>query len=311
MNDPTTPRCFAHHHMTAAEYGFYDVCRSLSFQSRVLHFNGPTLAARFGSMSKNTPYDYAKSLQEKGWFVLLKDTAILRNGTRSSRQYSVLTHEEWAKEHLGQCGEHIREEGMDASEPFPNGDSPFPDSGNPFPNNGNISQKEGNNLCHLEKQPSEELPRSYLKEHPQKEGMEATGFISRFSKASRKARKQALRQGGNPEGPLGEGAPFPKNGMDVQNKLPMDLPSQALRLSTALMGTLGITDTPTRHKWKSTMEDLLVKGHSAETIRSAAETCVLQARQDMLIPDHLNSNCGAAGFGRLVESLSKNGKVAQ
>src|ERR1700749_1565939 len=95
--------CYPHYHMTAQEYGFYDVCRSLSFRTKVLYFNGPGIAARFRAMSKGTPYNLARSLEASGCLVLWKDRSRRRNGSFPPRQYRVLDHEEWAANQSAQC----------------------------------------------------------------------------------------------------------------------------------------------------------------------------------------------------------------
>jgi hypothetical protein len=91
----TNHRCSPHYHMTASVYGFYLVCRDLS-QNGVLQFNGTALAAKFGFMSKNTAYARAKELEDTGWFVRLKGKAKRPGGIRATRQYRVLSHDEWA-----------------------------------------------------------------------------------------------------------------------------------------------------------------------------------------------------------------------
>lgn len=100
----STHECAPHYHMTPGEYGFYLVCRSLS-QDGVLQFNGRALAAQFGSMSKNTPYERARSLEYGGWFVRLPTKAKRQGGVRATRQYRILTYEAWAEKHPNQ--EHV------------------------------------------------------------------------------------------------------------------------------------------------------------------------------------------------------------
>jgi hypothetical protein len=101
---PETHECFygAHQHMTIGEYGFYSLCRSLS-QDGVLQFNGHALAAQFSAMSKNTPYERARALEMSGWFVRLPTKAKRPGGIRATRQYKVLTYEEWAEKHPAKC----------------------------------------------------------------------------------------------------------------------------------------------------------------------------------------------------------------
>ena len=56
------PSCYANHHMTVSEYGFYDICRSLS-ASGILYFDGRGIAKRFRKMSKDHPYKLLKALK--------------------------------------------------------------------------------------------------------------------------------------------------------------------------------------------------------------------------------------------------------
>jgi hypothetical protein len=97
---PTTHTCYTSQHMRPAEYGFYLVCRSLSSKDGVFQFNGRALADQFEKMSKNTPYVHANALERAGWFVRLKDKAKRPGGIRATRQYRVLTHEEWTCERI-------------------------------------------------------------------------------------------------------------------------------------------------------------------------------------------------------------------
>jgi hypothetical protein len=103
---PQAPPCFAHRHMTGNEYALYDVARSKSHQSdnRILFFDGREMAAEFATMSKSTAYNTAHSLEEKGWFKLIKASTRRRtDGTWSATHYKVLSHQEWEKEHPDGC----------------------------------------------------------------------------------------------------------------------------------------------------------------------------------------------------------------
>ena len=103
MSNTTAIRCYPHHHMTAQQYGFWDVCRSLAFKNDILFFNGRSIAARFKGMSKSSAYLLADSLVEGGWFLLLKDSTRRKDGTFSPKQYRLLSHEDWTKQHPGGC----------------------------------------------------------------------------------------------------------------------------------------------------------------------------------------------------------------
>ena len=43
----TTTTCFAHHHMTPAEYGFWHFCRDLSPNEGILYFDGRNMVKLF------------------------------------------------------------------------------------------------------------------------------------------------------------------------------------------------------------------------------------------------------------------------
>jgi hypothetical protein len=293
-SDTKTHKCYAHCHLSDAEYGFYSVCRSLSIPNGgKLYFDGRTLASRFGSMSKNTPYRRAISLLEKGWFVLLQDTAKRWNGTQSPRHYRVLTHLEWAEMHPGQCGTPVPNLGIDE-------DSPVPNLGKPVPNQGIPSPNEGHNLYNLSKDTYKKLP---IEKPVPNLGKEASALVDRFTKS----RKQ--RQRINPEGQHMTGAPVPNQGMGVSDTpaLPMDIPSRALRLSTPLMNTLGITFPGPKGSWNSTMGNLAQK-YSDDDIRSVNQfaTDTPGLRRAMLHPDH-----GAKEYEKNFEGIWQLQQAAQ
>jgi hypothetical protein len=85
MSNTTSVKCFAHYHMTPAEYGLWDVCRSLSHESGILYFSGRNVAARFKGLGKTGAYNLAASLVESGWFQILKDSVRRKDGTWSPR----------------------------------------------------------------------------------------------------------------------------------------------------------------------------------------------------------------------------------
>ena len=89
------PSCYANHHMTVSEYGFYDICRSLS-ASGILYFDGRGIAKRFRKMSKDHPYKLLKAVKDEGWFYEVTPPRKNRYGKFSSGHYRVLSHEEWS-----------------------------------------------------------------------------------------------------------------------------------------------------------------------------------------------------------------------
>ena len=97
-------KCFAHIHMTAAEYGFWDVARSFAFTNGVLIFDGRKFAQRFEGMSKDTAYRLAKSLTEKGWFIVKEESVKGSNGQQTPCRYIVVDHDKWTATHPDMCG---------------------------------------------------------------------------------------------------------------------------------------------------------------------------------------------------------------
>lgn len=84
--------------MTPEEFGFWEVCRSLSYKFKgKLIFDGRTIASYFGDTGKNTIYRLVKQLQSKGWFVCTKKTKRDKNHLQTPTEYQVLSHEQWAE----------------------------------------------------------------------------------------------------------------------------------------------------------------------------------------------------------------------
>jgi len=110
-----TKKCFANYHLTPEEFGFWEVCRSLSFKFKGnLIFDGRHIAACFGDTGKNTIYRLAKQLQDKGWFICTKKTRRDKRHLQTPTEYQVLSHEQWVKRHPKKC--LVPESGPDASD---------------------------------------------------------------------------------------------------------------------------------------------------------------------------------------------------
>jgi hypothetical protein len=101
---PPVAECFAHHHMTVQEFGFWNYARSVSHERKVLFFDGRKIAARFEGTSKSTCYRLLKKLEAKGWCVCLVPTKKNKHGMWTATQWRFLDHEEWAAKHKNQCG---------------------------------------------------------------------------------------------------------------------------------------------------------------------------------------------------------------
>ncbi len=90
-------QCFANKHMKFDEFGFWNVCRSLShpFNNRLV-FDGRKLAQHFADENKNHAYNVLERLVAKGWIVLLQKSKRGQTGLWSPSTYQILSHEEWA-----------------------------------------------------------------------------------------------------------------------------------------------------------------------------------------------------------------------
>jgi hypothetical protein len=96
--------CFAHDHLTCAEYGLWTLGRELSYKKSVLYFDGQNMAARFRrSGGKNTMYRLMHALIKSGWFIVLEPRKRKSNGQWSAHALRVLSHDEWVKAHPKEC----------------------------------------------------------------------------------------------------------------------------------------------------------------------------------------------------------------
>jgi hypothetical protein len=103
MSSTSKACCFAHDHLTCAEYGLWTLGRELSHKTNVLYFDGRNMAKRFRGGSRSTMYRLMHGLIDSGWFVVLVPRTRKANGQWSAHALRVLSHEEWAKEHKGKC----------------------------------------------------------------------------------------------------------------------------------------------------------------------------------------------------------------
>jgi hypothetical protein len=104
-NEKNEVKCFANVHMTPAECGLWNLCRSLTAKFNYhLILDGEKLAAHFGTASKSAIYRLVVSLKAKGWFVCTKEPVRV-GGKWTHSEYDILSHEEWAqkKKHKSQC----------------------------------------------------------------------------------------------------------------------------------------------------------------------------------------------------------------
>lgn len=96
--------CFAHHHMTPAEYGFWQLCRDLSHKTGILYFDGRNMVKRFAGtrrngLSKNYFYSLLDRLTQSGWFEPIEERKRNRAGLWTASVYRVLSHSEWVSKY--------------------------------------------------------------------------------------------------------------------------------------------------------------------------------------------------------------------
>jgi hypothetical protein len=129
-------KCFAHNHMTPGEYGLWNLCRDLSFQSGVLLLDGRTMAARFANTSKSATYRTINALVSAGWLVLREPAKRGAGGKYAASRYQVLSHDEWVAIHgCAQCAP-VSSTGLDEPVPSTGLDEPVPNSASPVPRVG-------------------------------------------------------------------------------------------------------------------------------------------------------------------------------
>jgi hypothetical protein len=189
---------------------------------------------------------------------------------------------------------------MDDFQPVSNSALPVSHSSQPVSNSALPVAGEGKNLYI---KPINKLIREPITVHPVAgEGMDVSVFLDRFTKSKKQ------RQRMNPEGQRMTGAPVSNEGMDVLNTLPMDIPSRALRLSTAITGALGITYPGPMQDWNRVTTYLVQQEYSDEAIRNAADLYMSNpnTRKAMLHPDH-----GAKEFEKAFPYIDQHLKQQQ
>jgi hypothetical protein len=235
--------------MTAAQYGFWDVCRSLAHKNKILFFNGRSIAERFQGMSKSTAYLLAEALVEAGWFKLVKDSTRRKDGTFSPKQYQVLSHEEWAHEHPGGC-EPVQPAGLDDISPVQPADSPVQPADQPV-------QPAGHNL--LLELPTQKQSATESDNHTPFQPVGLDGFVNRFSKKKRgQPQAAAPNLERRPVQPVG------------QAELTISKADAADRIATAIVNTIG-ANASEHGTWADGARDLLDRGHSMNEIIEVAD----------------------------------------
>src|ERR1035441_7110116 len=124
--------------MTCAEFGLWVQYCKLAYASGKLFCDGRKTAERFDGMSKSQIYRLRKSLVDKGWMVIVKDSDRTRGGRYSAAVFHVLDHEQWVKKH---GTKHCKTQLFEGLPPVPPvqtvGSSPVPSTGMTCPTGTN------------------------------------------------------------------------------------------------------------------------------------------------------------------------------
>lgn len=258
------PPCYAHRHMTAAEYGFWDVCRALAHKTDTLYFNGADIAARFESMARSTTYNLAKSLVRKGWFKETKRPKRGAGGLYSARHYKVLSHAEWIAEHPDCCplpiqfdDYPIQNSALEGDSPIHSGDNPIQFDYSPIYSGDSPVHSGVHNLIEIQltkKQPTTEQPAT----PPPVQQMDA--FVDRYSPGGKKRAKAAAEAA--EAAPALDPRPILKTGLDTAR--------DAEKLAFAITSQLANQNASHTAEWTASIQRLLIAGHTLKTIRSVA-----------------------------------------
>lgn len=94
--------CFARRHLKMNEVAYHVYALAVSRESGIFYRDDRRDAKEFLA-GKSTICRIAQAVEEKGFMVLLEPRTRLANGQLASGKYKVLTHEEWAAYHPGEC----------------------------------------------------------------------------------------------------------------------------------------------------------------------------------------------------------------
>jgi hypothetical protein len=262
-NTQATPTpCYAHRHMTAAEYGFWDVCRALAHKTGTLYFNGDDIAKRFSSMARSTTYNLARSLVANGWFKEIKAPKRGAGGLWSSRHYKVLSHAEWVAEHPDSCpspvqfdDDPVQDSVLETFPPVQFGDDPVQSDYKPVQNLDSPVHSGVHNLIEIlptKKQPPTELSDT----RPPIQNIDA--FIDKFSgKTVTKAAEAASAH---------DTRPILNSGLDDHERRLSD----ATEVATTIVASLGMNNPGFVERWSRPTKLLLDRGIDKQLISSVA-----------------------------------------
>ena len=256
MQEQDNEQCFAHCHMRASEFGFYELCRALAHKSGTVYFDGRAIAARFGKMSKTTAYELAATLTAKGFFKIAKQPGYRKNGTFSPYYFKVLSHDEWAIEHPGQCSP-VLPAGLVVS-PVRKEDQPVRIQDQPVRNLAQPVRPAGHNPIKSNPLNSNPISESDTAAPVQPTG-QVDSFIHRFIPNSRTGPKR--------DHALADSAPVLPAGQGVYDSASeAELEHRAEHVIQPFIGALGIELGGKRAPWLIQVQNLLFRGHAREAI---------------------------------------------
>ena len=118
MNNGLAKPCFAHRHMTPAEYGLYTHLREVSHPHYTYKFDDRTISDRFAlrrGSSKDAVNRLRKSLAKQGFIEWLEPQK-RTGGKFAPRLGRIVSHREWAEKHPSRCGNNVLEQNQDQLE---------------------------------------------------------------------------------------------------------------------------------------------------------------------------------------------------
>ena len=280
--------------MSPAEYGIYDVCRSLAHKSGILFFSGRGIAARFKNVGRNSIYPRAASLTALGWLKVVKDSYRRADGTFSPRQYRVLSHDEWALEHPNECRATSAYTGLEDDAPGTAEELVNSQPGISEDTPGIVSDKPVTKRGHNLYNPTDVDPLKKVKPYgSQQENGDwcpvagVDGFVQVFDKP-RKGKKKAIQKSGDEEK---EKATAPHRECEPARKLGLaEVEAEAVRLGAMIGGTIGLKHADALTAWNAGMKTLLEGGQAPKDIWAAADLVITKLGAPYV------ARQGAAGF---------------
>lgn len=134
-------KCFARRHLKGSAYHVWDYAKAISKKTGKFYLDGPRVAVEL-RIAINTLYKAIGTLHSEGWIIRMCDHGRRADGTFKGQEFKVLSHDEWAKTHLGQCRTITRNcersETLHSQELITASATPLPETANgPLPETAN------------------------------------------------------------------------------------------------------------------------------------------------------------------------------